>query len=216
MQRILGASLLAIAACTPIDFHSEATTVTATGRAGTVDVSICAGPSDLLDCNEDHESFQVLLGNDSQEATEGFLSLGTLDAVFSTDVAEAPITVVCDAATIGTGSMPAPFTLSSPDAGATISRGGHVHLAWDADGADHMAWTVDLACSGTDYMSQPVDVDDTGAVSISSDDFPDGASGSCDGTLTLARDRNGSMTGLPEGSTLVAEQVGVVTFQLQQ
>jgi hypothetical protein len=208
--------VLGLVGCAPIDLSSDATQITATADGNGTDVSICAGPSQLLDCNENQFSFQVTFGSDTEPATEGFLSFGTVDAFFADEDADTPIAVVRteDNAT-ATASLPAPFTLTGPLSTETIPSGASIQLTWDNSSADSMTRTTGLTCNGTEYFGQPVDIDDTGSLTISTDDFPAGESGACSAGVTITRTRDGDPGDvLKQGSTMVAEQARSVGFML--
>jgi hypothetical protein len=203
--------LVPLAGCFDLDFSSDSTTITATAsEAGTTHVTICGAPSGLLDCN-DQESYQVTVGDESAPATEGFLSFGILTADFSTGLADTPIEVSRSDGASGDTSLPAPFTLTG------TTNGHDIVFAWDsAGGADPMAWSSDLGCNGTDYFGKDQEIADSGSVTISTDDLPDGSPGTCNAAITVTRSRHGELSSGFQSGTIVGAQARVFTFQLQR
>ena len=207
---------LPLSACNvDLSFESDATTIHATGLdAGTIDVSICGGPSGLLDCNQDGHAFTVAADGMTVAATEGLLSFGTLDAIFDVNRADLAVTVTRDDGATGTVTLPPPFVATGP---STARGGDQIAFAWKPGTGDPMAWSADVAC-GPDHTSAtsgPVAFTDLGELQLSTDDLPRPADGACSVAITLTRTRTGTMYApFAAGSAITGEQTSQVTFAL--
>lgn len=197
-----------------LDFHSEATSIRATGEGELTRVSICAGPSELLSCNGD-ERFEVTAGDETVEATAPFLSFGTLEAVFAASRDETPISVI--RLRDGAGAfvdLPAPFALDGHAAGTTIE------LRWEPDaGGAPMFWTAAVGCgSGTSYFGDEHELDDDGVATISTAELPEAdEDGVCHAAITVTRRRAGAIDGgYPDGSRIVGEQARTFGFDIRR
>ncbi len=221
MLRFLSATLLVLAGCGDLDlsFSTDATSVTAISYGDSqTTVSVCGGPSGLLDCNEDNLSYEITMGGVAVEPTEGFLSFGELTASFSTNAADTAIEVAeLPSGGVADGSMPAPFELFGP---VPSGDGTEFHLAWTPS-TDTLSWSASTSCSDSTSNSsdgnptQAVTIDDTGVLTLHTSDLPAvNGSSDCTGTITLTRERDGSAGGFADGSTMKSQQVRGVTFDL--
>ncbi len=217
LRLALALAITAWAGCaTDFDFHSEGTAikVTVDGRGGT-EVSICAGPRDLLDCNAS-EAFLVALDGVKVVPEETLLSFGTQYAWFETDRAGSEVVVSRrrDGAT-ATVTLPEPLELEAPAPGATYSRGDDVQLRWSPSGTgDALQWTATAACDSGTSSTYSDDVDDDGEATIDDSDLPalDEDCGSLG--ITLDRSHDGEVAGLPDDSSIAAQQTRVILLPL--
>jgi hypothetical protein len=196
-----------------LDFESDATRVTAAASGdGATEVSICAGPSDLLTCN-DAERFRVAMGailveNDGVHAQ----LFGARVARLGDDRPGLPIVVtrLRDGAEMAV-ELPLPFTLTSPAPGAVVSREDGLTLRWSAAGAPG-AWRVSAFCAGAARELDELDDDDR-AIALGGDDLPSG--GCAELRLTVERRRGGRVgRGFEDGSTISGVQRRSVAVHL--
>jgi len=210
-------SVLPIAACDlDLSFESDGTSVHATGRDDhSIDVSICAGPSGLLDCNQDNDAFAVTADGVTEQASAGFLSFGGLDATFDVNAADLAITVTRQDGATGTVTLPPLFDLTGPS--GPVARGDRVALAWQPGSTDAMTWTANVSCpsNGADSISEPRTIADDGRLEISASELPKPGSGACSASLALTRSRRGTMAApYPSDSTIAGEQTRAIAFEL--
>nr|HEX4312538.1 hypothetical protein [Kofleriaceae bacterium] len=195
---------LPLGACLDFDFHSEGTRVTATTSLAMAtdtpanpdgfdtDVSICGGPSDLLSCNEDNDTFVVAMGDYSEAASEGFLSFGVLDASFDGDPSNQTLGVTRGDGAYGSVVVPPAIDLTGPS--GSIHGGDAIQLAWTPAGDDVMRWQGSVTCGS----AAPVDAHggalrDLGWAHLHTDEFPTSQPGPCTATIVVLRTRTGTM-----------------------
>lgn len=211
---LLAIGALAAAGCDldlDLDFHSEATSIRATGEADQTRVTICAGPSELLSCNA-AEEFDVAVGDDTEPATEAFFGFGTLEAVFGPSPGGTRVTVIRtrDGAT-ASALLPEPFELHG------AAHGSRLDLSWQPTAGDAMSWVAELTCSDTVYGGDAHDIEDDGELSVSAGDLPDGEPGTCHGSITVIRRRKGEIDDVfPEGSRISATQERSFSFDVER
>jgi hypothetical protein len=208
--------LLPLSACSlDLNFTSDATIIHATGdNARSVDVSICGGPSGLLDCNEDHHTFTVTVGGVTEPATEGLISFGTVDATFDVDRLDLGVTVTRDDGATGTVTLPEPFVLAGP---TVVRHGDQAVVTWAPGGGDPMTWAADVVCGpdNKDASTGPFATDDDGQAEIPWSWLPHPGPAPCSATVTVTRTRPGTMYDpFPGGSAITGEQTSEVTFSV--
>src|SRR5439155_18743560 len=137
------APLLLLTGCMNLDFHSDGTSITATGHDdGSTDVSICAGPSELLSCNS-APTFQVQIGPEQATASAGFLDLfGTLSASFPTNATDSVILVTRSDGANAVVSLPPTFELAGPTGAHSVHD--QVQVTWDARHGRDMTMTTEI------------------------------------------------------------------------
>jgi hypothetical protein len=199
-----------------LDFHSTGTSVQVTASPELdADVWICAGPSDLLDCNESDRSFTVSLGSASVPASTGILSFGSLDAFFPGDPAGQTLFATRDDGADGTVVVPPELDLQGPT--GAVHRGGRIPLTWFATHEGKLTWTGGVVC-GSDEQGSAAGVHtlaDTGHADLTVDELPKYASGTCTARIELARTYTGTMSAaFGSNSSITAEQDDSITFDL--
>jgi hypothetical protein len=216
MRRLVILSLLG-AACgdLELDLSSEGTAVTATaGGDGTIEVLICAGPRELLSCNE-APRFTVSMGaqvvGEEQVAPRLF---GERVALLDEDPPGQTVVVrrAADGAEMSV-ALPPPFALTAPADGAMVSRAAGVTLRW-TPAHDDTAWKTVTTC-GAAVTAQ---VGDAGrdAVTLRGDAFPEvGAGVACEVEVTIEHRRSGEVgRGYPPGSHIRGVQARTVRLRL--
>lgn len=150
MRPLLWTAALVTAGCgwdLDLDFHSEGTAVTATARGdGTTEVHICAGPRDLFTC-DDAVGFTVamddaLVTNDALH--EGLF--GGRSAYFRGDRPGGTIIVTRDhdGAEMSV-ELPAPFVVTGPADGTTVTRRDGLSVQLDPPAGD-VSWIATATC----------------------------------------------------------------------
>jgi hypothetical protein len=206
---------LPVSACGgDLDFQSGATSARATGHDATsLDVSICGGPSGLLDCNQDNRTFTVTVDGVTEPATEGFLSFGTVDATFDVDRADLGVTVTRDDGANGYVTLPDPFVLAGPT--GVVHRADQIVLGWPPGGGDAMTWWSEVVCGqgNSTATSGPTSIADDGSAEIAASSLPSPGPAPCTATITFTRSRPGTMSdSFGSGSTFTGEQSSAITF----
>jgi hypothetical protein len=214
-----GSALITIvlsAGCS-LDLHTEGTEIVATATGdGRTEVTICAGPRGLLECNVD-DSFTVSSGQQQLDATVTPFAAGGQSATLDGDAPGTRVVVTRDRdGATATLTLPDRFDLTLPAPDGQASRGDDVDLAWTPAGTrDSMAWTAVLDCDGGFTASYGDPTFDLGATRIDQGDIPE-STGSCGDVLTieLARLRSGTVSGFEDQSSATGEQRRSVQLRL--
>ena len=204
-----------VSGCTIPDFTTNGTSIHATGQDdGHTLVTICAGPSGLLDCN-DKETFVVTLGADSQVPMEGFLSFGALSTDFPTNSTDSVVIVTQDSDNgRAVTSLPPPFDLHGPAQDVVIPHSASVTLTW-TPAAGVIELSSSVTCASTSDFGDTRTIEDNGQITVDLGDLPKPGDGICQAGLTLTRTRHGKLdTVYPPSSTIVGEQERSVGFMM--
>jgi len=194
-----------------LDFSSEGTSVTATARGdGTTEVRICAGPRDLLSCN-DATGFTVSLGDQvvEDDAIAHQLFGGRL-AIVHDDRPGATVVVTRDRdGAAMSAELPPPFAITSPADGAVLSRREGVRLRWSAT-RDEVLWLTSSTCGTTAGRT-----DDDAGTTLRGSELPEVTGGACDVELTVEHRRAGRVgRGFPDDSDIHGVQQRSVHVRL--
>ena len=223
--------LLALPACTKVESSSILTkgmsasmSVSADGTGKSVaSASLRVGDSavDFVDLSSG-DSLVASSGAKSQTLSRSVLfNVVTYSTSFSgLDAGDTPYTIAfkrsLDAgAPSSTCTLPAPFTLTTPAPGASLSRGGaDITLTWQGGTADKMRYELkgDCLASKSDAITGDPGtlVIPRGTVAVND---PKNAGQTCTGTLVVRRRRDGKLDpAFGHGGNIYGEQVRSVTF----
>jgi hypothetical protein len=206
------AGILAGGCFNGLDFDSTATTMNATVAAdGAAVVRICSHPG-LLTC-EAAASFHASLDGEERATTVDLF--GARVAAFPAGAADGAVLRVTrdgDGAS-ATVSVPEGFTLDGP---AAVRAGNGITISWQPSARPgRMTWSAEIACQSGRLAALLGDaVADTGTLAIAASRLPAPDNSDCTATVTLRRERDGSVDdAFEDGSRLVAAQERTISFE---